>query len=64
MNRREWYKENSRRRKELGIVRKKCKYCGCYIKGRHKIWCKSEAKQIKRNLKKEIIERRYKKNGF
>jgi hypothetical protein len=30
---------------------KKCNYCGCWKKGRHKIWCRSEeAKEIRKEL--------------
>ena len=40
--RRERYKETRRIRKKLGNERTRCKDCGCYIKGRHKVWCCSE----------------------
>lgn len=33
------------------IKKKACEFCGCYTKGRHKIWCESEeAKKIKAQL--------------
>ena len=38
--RKERYKENREIRKKLGIIRKRCSGCGCYIEGRHKVWCK------------------------
>ena len=38
--RKERYEENRKIRNKLRIARKKCKYCGCYILGRHKGWCK------------------------
>ena len=37
--RKEIYNENKKIRKKLGIIRNKCKYCGCYLPNRHKIWC-------------------------
>jgi len=49
----EWYKRNRKERifldkKGIKTLRKKCKDCGCYIRGRHKHWCRSdEAKKIK-----------------
>ena len=56
----EGYKRNREDRIILakrGIVplRKKCKICGCYTKGRHKIWCGSEeATKIKAEMVKGI----------
>ncbi len=52
----ESYKRNRKERillakKWIVPLRKKCKFCGCYTKGRHKIWCESEeAKEIKAQL--------------
>jgi len=42
VTRKEAYARNRRDRRILGTTRTKCKYCGCYLKGRHKIWCRSE----------------------
>lgn len=36
------YRAKRKERELLGITRTKCKDCGCYIKGRHRVWCKSE----------------------
>ncbi len=37
------------------IPNKKCVYCGCYKKGRHKLWCRSkEAQNIRNQIKNEI----------
>lgn len=56
ITRKEAYKRNRKDRiilakKGIAPLRKRCKYCGCYIEGRHKIWCESEeAKKIKAQL--------------
>ena len=42
VTRKEYYKKNRKEREALGTTRTKCKDCGCYIKGRHKVWCNSE----------------------
>ena len=39
VTRKEQYARNRKYRKLLGIIRKKCEGCGCYIEGRHKVWC-------------------------
>ncbi len=48
ITRKEMYAESRRARIKTGMVQHKCK-CGCYTKGRHKVWCDSlEAKEIKK----------------
>ena len=51
VTRKEMYAYNKRRRKHFGIIRKKCKFCGCYLPNRHKIWCRSEEAEKLRNKK-------------
>jgi len=47
----------ARRRKErlrFGKVRTKCKSCGCYTKGKHKRWCRSEEASL---IRGEILSK-------
>jgi len=37
--RKERYAGNRKLRRKLGIIRKRCKACGCFILNRHKEWC-------------------------
>ncbi|MCK9429533.1 MAG: hypothetical protein M0R17_05975 [Candidatus Omnitrophica bacterium] len=39
MEKKEEYKKNRELRKLLELTRKKCEYCGCYKKGKHKKSC-------------------------
>lgn len=56
MDRRERYRENRKQREILGGIRTKCDDCGCYIKGRHKVWCKSE--EAERIRSSSILKKR------
>jgi hypothetical protein len=50
----EIYKQNRKHRRELGIVQTKCKFCGCYTKGKHKVWCRSDEARL---IRGEILSK-------
>jgi len=55
MNRKERYKQNRKFKEKLGITQTRCKDCGCYTKGRHKVWCKSKEAEQKQDIKDGLI---------